>query len=83
MPVEKIVEVPVDRFVERYVRDDAELEMLNIENRELQRIIGIWEDRANKLENEILKERRISDKMIIDIEKLQYMVEEGRSFNNQ
>ncbi|CAK70715.1 unnamed protein product (macronuclear) [Paramecium tetraurelia] len=83
VPVEKIVEVPVDRFVERYVRDDAELEMLNIENRELQRIIGIWEDRANKLENEIIKERRISDKLRFDIEELEYMVEDGRSFNNQ
>ncbi|CAD8147953.1 unnamed protein product [Paramecium octaurelia] len=83
VPVEKIVEVPVDRYVDRYVRDDQELEMLNIENRELQRIIGIWEDRANKLENEIIKERRISDKLRFDIEELEYMVEEGRAFNNQ
>ncbi|CAD8054875.1 unnamed protein product [Paramecium primaurelia] len=81
VPVEKIVEVPVDRFVDRYVRDDAEIEMLNIENKELQRIIGIWEDRANKLENEIIKERRISDKLQFDIDELQYMVEDSRSFN--
>ncbi|CAD8062129.1 unnamed protein product [Paramecium sonneborni] len=81
VPVEKIVEVPVERIVEKYVRDDAELEMLNIENRELQRIIGIWEDRAYKLENEIIKERRISDMLRYDIDELEFLVEKGRAFN--